>query len=280
MSAAPGASILRCGETQRRDRRSSLAGVTHSEPAAYLADAGSVLSGAMADLLTCTIDEGIATITLDDGKANAISPTLLAEINAALDQAEAAKATVLIAGRAGRFSGGFDLKILTAGGDTTIDLLRGGFELSHRLLSFPTGVVIACTGHAMAMGVFLLLSGDHRVGIAGGGHRICANEVAIGMTMPKAAIEVCKQRLTPAALQQAVVLAADFTHDSAVAAGILDEVVPADELMTAARAAAARLHSLHAGALKGTKLRLRAESLAALATAIDDDGAELRTAMS
>jgi hypothetical protein len=54
------------------------------------------------------------------------------------------------------------------------------------------------------MGAFLLLSGDHRIGISGGGHRICANEVALGMTMPHAAIEVCRLRLTPSALQQAV----------------------------------------------------------------------------
>lgn len=234
----------------------------------------------MADPVTCTLDEqGIATIRLDDGKANALSPSLIAAVHTALDRAEAAAATVVLTGRPGRFSGGFDLTILTGGGAGAVDLLRAGFELSHRILSYPRGVVIACSGHAIAMGAFLLLSGDHRIGISGGGHRICANEVALGMTMPHAAIEVCRLRLTPSALQQAVVLAAPYDHDRAVAAGFLDEVVPEAELLSSARTAALRLHGLNAGALQATKLRLRASALGAMKEAIDRDGRELQALM-
>lgn len=234
----------------------------------------------MADPVTCTLDEqGIATIRLDDGKANALSPSLIAAVHTALDRAEAAAATVVLAGRPGRFSGGFDLTILTGGGDGAVNLLRAGFELSHRILSYPRGVVVACSGHAIAMGAFLLLSGDHRIGISGGGHRICANEVALGMTMPHAAIEVCRLRLTPSALQQAVVLATPYDHDRAVAAGFLDEVVPEAELLSAARTAALRLHGLNTGALQATKLRLRASALAAMKDAIDRDGHELQALM-
>jgi enoyl-CoA hydratase len=234
----------------------------------------------MADPVTFTLDEqGLATITLDDGKANALSPSLIAAVHAALDRAEAAAATVVLTGRPGRFSGGFDLTILTGGGEGAVSLLRAGFELSHRILSYPRGVVMACSGHAIAMGAFLLLSGDHRIGISGGGHRICANEVALGMTMPHAAIEVCRLRLTPSALQQAVVLATPYDHDRAVAAGFLDEVVPEAELLSSARTAALRLHGLHAGALQATKLRLRASMLTAMKEAIDRDGRELLALM-
>lgn len=234
----------------------------------------------MADPVTCTLDEqGVATIRLDDGKANALSPSLIAAVHAALDRAEAAAATVVLTGRPGRFSGGFDLTILTGGGEGAVNLLRAGFELSQRILSYPRGVVIACSGHAIAMGAFLLLSGDHRIGISGGGHRICTNEVALGMTMPHAAIEVCRLRLTPSALQQAVVLAAPYDHDRAVAAGFLDEVVPEAELLSSARTAALRLHGLNAGALQATKLRLRASALAAMKEAIDRDGRELQALM-
>lgn len=238
----------------------------------------------MADSVTCTIaeqgeEQGIATITLDDGKANALSPGLIAAVHAALDRAEAAAATVVLRGRPGRFSAGFDLTILTGGGEGAVSLLRAGFELSHRLLCYPRGVVVACTGHAIAMGAFLLLSGDHRIGISGGGHRICANEVQLGMTMPHAAIEVCRLRLSPSALQQAVVLSTPYDHDRAVAAGFLDEVVAESELMTAARSVARRLHALPAGALQATKARLRAPMLSALREAIERDGRELRALM-
>lgn len=232
----------------------------------------------MSDLVSCSIDDkGVATITLDDGKANALSPAMLAAIQTALDGAEKAGATVILAGRSGRFSGGFDLSVLSAGAHGALQLLRSGFELAQRVLSFPTGVVVACTGHAIAMGSFLLCSGDHRIGIAGGGHRICANEVALGMTMPHAAIEICKLRLTPAALQQAVILATPYVHDQAVAAGFLDEVVPAEQLFSAAHAAALRIKGLSPTALSATKLRLREAALTALSAAIDRDQRELRT---
>lgn len=233
----------------------------------------------MADPVTCTIEQGIATITLDDGKANALSPGLIAAVHVALDRAQAEAATVVLGGRPGRFSGGFDLTILTGGGEGAVKLLRAGFELSQRLLSYPRGVVVACTGHAIAMGAFLLLSGDHRIGISGGGHRIHANEVALGMTMPHAAIEVCRLRLSPSALQQAVVLAAPYDHDRAVPAGFLDEVVAEADLRSMAHSVAQRLHSLPAGAFAATKLRLRAAALSALKDAIDRDGADLRSLM-
>src|SRR6185312_6230463 len=113
------------------------------------------------------------------------------------------------AGRAGVFSAGFDLKVLRAGGPNARTMLRAGFELAERMLSFPMPVVIACTGHAVAMGVFLVLSGDYRIGVAGR-YKITANEVAIGITLPRAAIEICRQRLTPAHFSRATVPAEVF----------------------------------------------------------------------
>lgn len=94
-------------------------------------------------------DAAVATITLDDGKVNALSPAMQAEINAALDQATAdgeVKAVVL-AGNSKVFSGGFDLSVF-ASGDTaaTLGMLAGGFELAVRCLTFPVPVVMAATG--------------------------------------------------------------------------------------------------------------------------------------
>ncbi|HYB40006.1 MAG TPA: crotonase/enoyl-CoA hydratase family protein, partial [Mycobacterium sp.] len=130
--------------------------------------------------------ESIAVITMDDGKVNALGPTMQQALNEALDDADRDEVGALvIAGNQRVFSAGFDLKILTAGEvRSAIDMLRGGFELSHRLLSYPKPVVMACTGPAIAMGSFLLCSGDHR--IAAPGYTIQANEVAIGMVLPHA----------------------------------------------------------------------------------------------
>jgi enoyl-CoA hydratase len=185
-------------------------------------------------------DDTIATITIDDGKVNALSLAVLAELNAALDQAERGGAVVILAGRDGVFSAGFDLPALRGGGPDAIAMLRAGFELAARLLAFPRPVVIACTGHAVAMGVFLLLCGDYRVG-ATGPYKITANEVAIGLTMPRAAVEICRQRLTPA-------------H--------------------AARGVAAQAATLDRTAHDATKRRARAQALSAIRSAIEADAAE------
>jgi enoyl-CoA hydratase len=215
--------------------------------------------------------EGVHTIALDDGKANALSPTNQAAINAALDEAEAAGVAVVLAGRTGLLSGGFDLKVLQAGGVDAVNMLRGGFQLSHRLLSFPRPVVIACTGHAVAMGCFLLLSCDTSVAAAGA-FRIVANEVAIGMTMPNPALALLRNRLTPAAYQRAAILAQPFSPEAALTAGFVDRVVEPDEVISTAQATAAALASgLNTEAHLATKLRTRQTLLNDLLEGIETD---------
>jgi len=215
-----------------------------------------------------------ATIAMDDGKVNALSAQMFHELNSALDRAQAAGATVVLTGREGVFSAGFDLNVLRAGGPQAPALVRSGFELSARLLAFPTPVVVACTGHAIAMGVFLLLSGDFRLG-ASGPYRITANEVAIGLTMPRAAIEICRQRLAPSHFNRAVILAEIYSPDEAAAAGFVDRVVLPAELGPAARDVADQLGKLDMAAHVATKHRARQRVLAAIRTAIEDDARAL-----
>jgi enoyl-CoA hydratase len=154
-------------------------------------------------------------------------------------------------------------------------MFRAGFELAERMLSFPRPVVVACTGHAIAMASFLLLSGDYRLGAAGP-YKIQANEVAIGITMPRAAIELCRQRLTPAAYSRAIINAEAFSPSDAVAAGFLDRVVEPSALQGEAEAVATQLASLNADAHAASKLRAREPSLTALRAAIESDDADLR----
>jgi enoyl-CoA hydratase len=224
--------------------------------------------------LTYELNAGIATITMDDGKANAMNLRMLQGLGAALDRAQADKAVVVLQGRAGMFSGGFDLAVFKKGDVNEMrQMLEAGARLTERLLSHPQPVLAVCTGHAIALGAFLLLSADVRIG-PDQGFSIQANEVQIGMTLPQFAIEVCRQRLAPAHFGLVTTTAQAYSSQQAVAAGFLDEIVPAESLAAAAQAQAARLQKLHAQAFTASKLRVRRATLAAMQQAIQEDCAE------
>jgi len=225
--------------------------------------------------VTYQFKDSIATIAMDDGKANVMSLAMLAELNGALDRAVADRAVVVLTGREGMFSAGFDLQVLAAGGSDAYRMLMSGFELAERLLSFPTPVVVACNGHALAMGVFLVLAADHRIGTEGA-YKIGANEVAIGMTMPFCAIEVCRQRLAPAHFNRAVINAEIYAPGEAVIAGFLDRVVDASALQNEAQSTAAKLAKLNMAAHTATKLRVREQTLKQIRQAIEADGVTFR----
>jgi len=228
----------------------------------------------MNELVNYALTDGVATLTLNNGKANVISSELIGQFNQALDQAEADKAVVVITGHPGMLSGGYDLSEMAQGPDAANALIQKGSTLTKRLLSFPTPVVACCSGHAIAKGAFLLLACDLRIGAAGQ-FKICLNEVAIGMSMHFAGIELARQRLTPAALQRSLLLAEPFDPQGAVDAGFLDMVVPADELVETTRNIAAGLTKLNLAAHYKTKLKSRASLLQTLEQAIERDIVEL-----
>ena len=215
------------------------------------------------------LDESVATITLDDGKVNVLGPDMQAAINSALDRAEkdSAKAVVL-AGNERVFSGGFDLAVFKSGdASAALGMLAGGFELSVRCLTFPAPVIMAATGPAIAMGSFLLLSGDHRIGSPES--KCQAIEVAIGMTIPIAAIEIMRMRLTPAAFHRGTALASTYAGDEALIAGWLDELAEPSDVLAKAQERAAAAAALHAKAHLATKLKARESALAAIRAGID-----------
>ena len=224
----------------------------------------------MGTLVTYELSESVATIAMDDGKVNALSLQMLGELGAALDQAAADEAVVVLTGRDGRFTAGFDLGVLNAGGPDGFEMLRTGFELAARLLAFPTPVVMACNGHAIAMGVFLLCSADYRLGAAGP-YRLTANEVAIGLALPRVAVEICRQRLVPAHFTRALLLAEVYSPEGAVAAGFLDRVVPAGELSVTANDVARQLATLDMRAHSASKRAVRERALEAIRATLDSE---------
>jgi enoyl-CoA hydratase len=200
-----------------------------------------------------------------------MSLDMQAAIGEAFDRAEADDAAIVLTGRPGVFSAGFDLATIAAGGPETAAMVIGGFRLAERVLAYPRPVVVACTGHAIAMGTFLMFAGDYRIGPDAGSYKWIANEVAIGLTMPRAAIEMLRLRLTPAACDRAVILSYQFGPADALASGYLDMLVPLDDVVDTAISVARAARSLDARAHAASKLRTRAPALAALAQAIRGD---------
>jgi enoyl-CoA hydratase len=224
----------------------------------------------MSEVVTYELEGRIATITMDDGKVNVFSIPLLRSLHAALDEAERDGAVVVLVGREGYFSAGFDLKVLSGGRDQILEILTLGATAAERVLSFPTPVVVACTGHAFPAGAFLLLAADLRIGTEGP-FRIGLNEVRIGMTVPWFAIEIARQRLHPSHFDRTVVSGTMYSPHDAVTAGFLDDVVAPGALRTATHDAAGALAGLDMTAHAATKRRARSGALTALRSAIENE---------
>ena len=206
--------------------------------------------------VTYSLQHQVATIRIDDGKRNALSPGVLQEIYDALDQAESDNAIVILTGRESVFSAGFDLNVMKRGGFEALRMLRAGYALTARIMAYPYPVVAACNGHSLAMGVFLMLSADYVIGTRGE-FKIAANEVAIGMTMPRVAAATLRNRLSPAVFQRAVSVAEYFDPESALVAGFFDKLVEPDNLVSYAEFCAESFKELDMLAHTNSKRRIR-----------------------
>jgi len=204
-----------------------------------------------------SLQDQVATIRIDDGKRNALSPQVLREIYQALDRAESDRAIVIMTGRQSVFSAGFDLHVMKRGGLNALRMLRAGYALTARVMAYPYPVIAACNGHSLAMGVFLMLSTDYVIG-SRGEFKIAANEVAIGLTMPRVAAAMLRHRLKPAAFQRAVTLSEYFDVESALSAGFFDELVDPDDLIPCAETCANKFQALDTQAHTASKRRIRA----------------------
>jgi enoyl-CoA hydratase len=224
----------------------------------------------MSELVRYRIEGKVAVIEMDDGKANALSEAMIDGLTEALTRAEGEASAVVLAGRAERFCAGFDLRLMMSGPAQATALLRRGAELLMRLYETALPLVIACTGHALAGGALVVLTGDHRIA-ATGPFKIGLNEVAIGMPVPVLAMELARDRLSRRALTRATLLAQVYTPEEALAAGYVDEVVGADDVMPRAVAEATRLAALGRAPFRATKLRLRGATIAHVRASLDED---------
>lgn len=219
------------------------------------------------------LDGNIAILTVDDGKANAITHELVAELHEALSKAEGEAKALVLAGRPGRFSAGFDLGVMTSGEQPMRELVTAGAGLLLRIFTYPMPVVAACTGHALAAGALLLLVSDERIG-AEGDFKIGLNEVAIGMALPHFAIEMARYRMPPSRFDSALV-GRVFGPGEAVAAGYLDRLVAPDSVIDEARRVAGGLSALRTGAVRRSKSVARGPVADSIAARLEDDMASI-----
>jgi len=220
--------------------------------------------------ITTEIEDGLAVIAMDDGKANVLNFDMLEGLGEALDRAESEARAVILIGREGMLSGGFDLRVIQAGPDEAVRLVRSGAELLLRIFTSPVPIVAACPGHAVAAGALILLAADLRVGTTGP-FKIGLNEVAIGMPLPVFAVELARQRLATRWHSRAVVHAELLDPSSAREAGFVDHLCEPDELEERARREAERLGRLSAMAFRRTRKSLRGASADMIRAGLDDD---------
>ena len=223
-------------------------------------DHGPQLSEAVA-AMNYDKNNNIVTLTFDDGKANVVGPEFLDTINAGLDRAEAEKAgAVILCGREGMFSGGFDLAEFQKGPEAGLAMVQRGFELLIRLYSFPLPLVAACTGHGVAMGAFMIMACDTRIGCQGN-FKMSLPETAIGMQLPPLLVELATSRISIRHITRVVLQSEAYAPTAAVDAGFIDEVVEADQLMARAMEAAEQLSQLPQAQYAENKLSVRARHL-------------------
>lgn len=228
----------------------------------------------MSASVTTTIEGPVAVITIDDGKANAISHEIADAVHKGLQQATSESGAVVLVGRPGRFSAGFDLKVMQGPPDGARELLKAGAELAIEIYEHPLPIVIGATGHALAMGAILLLAADTRIG-AEGAFKVGLPEVAIGMPLPRFGVELARDRLSKRSFTAATLHAETYDPPGAMAAGYLDRVVPADEVVAASIAHAAHLaDTLHRGPFVATRAYARGKLAAQLRQDLTADIAE------
>ncbi len=225
--------------------------------------------------VTVTIEDGVAVVRIDDGKANAVSHAVIDSLHAALDQAEAEATAVAFIGREGKFSAGFDLSVMTQGADATRGLVGAGGRLMMRVFTHPQPTVAAVTGHALAAGALLCLSCDTRIGSADLRAKIGLNETAIGMGLPWYGVRLGEARLSMRHRQRSILQAELYDMQGAVDAGYLDELVAGDQVEAASIDRARQLGQLPSSAYAFTKRRLRSAIAEEILAGLDEDMAKM-----
>jgi len=206
---------------------------------------------------------GVRMLTLDRPPANAEDETLLSDLCTVLDRAhgDPAVRAVVLTGEGKFFCGGFDLSAPRRD-DEEISVMTTTFRDAHvKLLTMAKPTLAMMNGHAIAGGLILVLACDYRLGLDGD-YKIGLNEVAIGASYPKVALEITRLRLTHQRAAELLLGAAIYPAKEALRLGVVDELLAAEKLRDTVLRRAARMGAYPREAYVHTKLALVAETVA------------------
>ena len=221
-------------------------------------------------IATIKKEDDISIITLDDGKANVFSPEMSNQLNVCLDQVDTESGCLINTGREGMFSAGLDLKVIQSGDvDRILEMSSSAFKLLARIFSFPRPVIAACSGHGIALGTFLVCCCDYRIGIKGD-YMLGANEMRTNMVIPTPILELIKFRVNDSHKYRAVLGAEMYNFNQAQEAGLIDDIVEIDNLMTAAKDKAKDLATMGHPSYTMTKELFIAEPMAKINEALKE----------
>tara|TARA_B100001113_G_C20902179_1_gene531868 strand:+ start:69 stop:773 length:705 start_codon:yes stop_codon:yes gene_type:complete len=224
----------------------------------------------MADsIATLSKENDISIIKLDDGKANAFSYDMLSQVNELLTKVPRDSGALVITGREGLFSGGFDLKTLATGDMEKITkMVQLGYRLLLELFSFDRPIVAAVSGHSIALGLFVTCSADYRIAIDG--KYVCqANEVRNNMDIPTQIMEIIKARVNKKYFYSAVYHSDAYSVQESIEVGYIDEVVSEDQFMQRVMEKAKELATLPHPFYANTKKTAQDDVRQKIADAID-----------
>jgi enoyl-CoA hydratase/carnithine racemase len=212
----------------------------------------------------------VAIVTLDRPRANAIDPTLVAELRRAVADAADAPALVLTSSQS-LFSAGWDLPSVHAFGREEMSRFLGDFTgLMRELFVFDGPVVAALPGHAIAGGLILASAADERIAAEGKGE-FGLSEVALGVPIPRACYEIFRHLLGDRGAERIAAAGDNVSAARALEMGLLDRIVPAADLLNAAVERARQLAGRSRAAYAEIKRRSRAETLALFDRAAEGD---------
>jgi enoyl-CoA hydratase/carnithine racemase len=208
-----------------------------------------------------TVDHGaVRELRLDRPPANALSPELIVALTRAIESAapDGARALVL-SGSPGRFSAGLDVPLLlTLDRPAIAALWRDLYELLGALALSPIPIAAAITGHATAGGTVLPIFCDFRVA-AQGDWKLGVNEVQVGLPLPPVIFAGLRRLLGAHQAERLAVGGLLISPAEAARIGLVDEIVPLDQVVSRAVEWSRGLLTLPVDAMAATRRRARAD---------------------
>jgi enoyl-CoA hydratase len=207
--------------------------------------------------LQTQFDDGVLTLTLDDGARNALNPDAFDAIADGFRSAGDDVTAIVLTGRPGVMTAGLDVKYMAAAGrDGVRDLLVRFGRTWMQVWTEPRPTVLAATGHCLAAGTMLAMACDHAVA-AQGEWAWGLTETQIDFELPEFGLALARANVRTDRFEDLLLPGRRVTPVEAVECGYADELAPGDDVLTRAQEVARELATLPQRAYAGTKRRLR-----------------------